>query len=50
MIMIMIVIMITIIIIIIIIIIIVILKTPFREGMGNVQREAGVRNVSSSLK
>ena len=48
MIMIMIVIMITIII--IIIIIIVILKTPFREGMGNVQREAGVRNVSSSLK
>ena len=45
--MIMIVIMITII---IIIIIIVILKTPFREGMGNVQREAGVRNVSSSLK
>ena len=46
MIMIMIVVMITI----IIIIIIVILKTPFREGMGNVQREAGVRNVSSSLK
>ena len=48
MIMIMIVIMITIII--IIIIITVILKTPFRKGMGNVQREAGVRNVSSSLK
>ena len=46
MIMIMIVIMITI----IIIIIIIILKTPFREGMGNVQREAGVHNVSSSLK
>ena len=45
MIMIMIVIMIT-----IIIIIIIILKTPFREGMGNVQREAGVHNVSSSLK
>ena len=48
MIMIMIVIMITIII--IIIIIIILLKTPFREGMGNVQREAGVHNVSSSLK
>ena len=42
--------MIVIIITIIIIIIIIILKTPFREGMGNVQREAGVHNVYSSLK
>ena len=32
------------------IIIIIILKSSFREGMGNVQREAGVHNVYSSLK